>query len=118
MMRLRSGSNITGWTKCRTWKFPQINGQKRKKMFGGEDTEVVLRGSSSLVGVVIDRFGKDIWIRPDGEEHFRARVLVAVSPQFYGWVTGIGLGLEILGPSHVREGMKTYLAKVLEQYEA
>ncbi len=85
-------------------------------MFGGEDTEVVLRGENHLVGVVIDRFGKDIWIRPDGEDHFRARIFVAVSPQFYGWITGIG-GLEIISPVNVQEAMKAHLKNVLALYK-
>ncbi len=112
---------ITGESRTRIEEIEHfdLSGYAKKTvgMFGGEDTEVVLRGKNSLVGVVIDRFGKDIWIRPDGEDCFRARILVAVSPQFYGWVTGIGNGLEILSPEPVREEMKEYLVQILDQYK-
>lgn len=45
-------------------------------MFSGEMTSVTLEGRNDLVGVVIDRFGKDISIVPRGEDHFQAQVNV------------------------------------------
>ena len=54
-------------------------------------------GKPELAGVVIDRFGHDVWLIPQGEDHFKTRVLVSVSPQFFGWVTGIGSGMKITG---------------------
>ncbi len=85
-------------------------------MYGGEDAEVIIRGNKELAGVILDRFGRDIWMRPDGEDRFVAKVFVAVSPQFYGWMTAIGEGLEIIGPAHVREGMAEHLRRVLGNY--
>jgi hypothetical protein len=39
-------------------------GKKTFGMFGGADTRVTLRCEEHLAGVVIDRFGKDISIKP------------------------------------------------------
>lgn len=39
-------------------------------MFSGESEEVKLRFDKSLINPVIDRFGKNIIIAPDGENHF------------------------------------------------
>ena len=85
-------------------------------MYGGTDASVSLRCEKKLAGVVIDRFGKDIFIKPDGPDHIRVRVTVAVSPQFFGWITGIGTGMEIVSPESVREEYKEYLRGVLEGY--
>lgn len=85
-------------------------------MFGGEDAEVVLRCADSLAGVIIDRFGREIGIVPEDNGHFHVRVTVAVSPQFYGWVTGIGAGIEIAAPTHVREAYKAYLQEIMAKY--
>ena len=85
-------------------------------MFGGPDADVVLRCSKNLVGVIIDRFGTETTIVPEGGEHFHVHVTVAVSPQFYGWVTGIGAGIEISSPAEVREGYKEYLQGILSKY--
>ena len=59
-------------------------------MYGGEDRKITLEGENHLVGVVIDRFGTDVMIHPHDQEHFHAGVTVTVSPQFFGWLAGIG----------------------------
>ena len=80
------------------------------------DAEVTLEYKNELAGVVIDRFGHDVWLIPQGEDHFKTRVLVSVSPQFFGWVTGIGSGMKITGPDNVKAEYKAYLQDVLENY--
>ena len=85
-------------------------------MFGGVDAEVTLECRNELAGVVIDRFGHDVWMCPHGEDHFRTRVLVSVSSQFFGWLTGVGSGMRIVGPEEVRQQYKVYLQSVLRNY--
>ena len=52
---------------------------------------------------MIDRFGRDVMLIPEGDDHFRLNVTVSVSPQFFGWLTGIGSGISIAGPESVRK---------------
>lgn len=85
-------------------------------MYGGVDAEVTLECKNELVGVVIDRFGHDVWLIPQGEDHFKTRVFVSVSPQFFGQVTGIESGMKITGPESVKAVYKDYLQGVLENY--
>lgn len=85
-------------------------------MYGGVDAEVTLECKNELAGVIIDRFGHDVWMIPQGEDYFKTRVLVSVSPQFFGWVTGIGSGMKIMGPDNVKAEYKAYLQDVLENY--
>ena len=85
-------------------------------MFGGEEQYVKLEFHNSLVGVVIDRFGKDIMIIPSDENHFRVNVNVAVSDQFFGWVFGLGEEVQILGPENVVEQMQDKLKKMMQKY--
>ena len=85
-------------------------------MFGGPDANVVLRCKNGLAGVIIDRFGREISLVPEDGEHFHVHVTVAVSPQFFGWVTGIGPGIEIASPADVREAYGAYLAEILSKY--
>ncbi len=86
-------------------------------MYGGEDADVILRGKNYMAGVVIDRFGPDVWMVPADGEHFRAKVTVALSQQFFGWVTGLGSGIQIAGPEHVKERYREYLLQLLGNYE-
>jgi len=55
-------------------------------------------------------------IVPVDEKHFRVRVLAAVSPQFFGWVAGIGDKMCIGAPEHVKEAYREYLLHILEGY--
>ena len=90
--------------------FKQFNlasyAKKNFGMFGGEEVNVRMQFSNVLVGVVIDRFGKDIIISPADEEHFIVNVNVAISSQFFGWVFALGTGVKILAPENVVERMK------------
>ena len=83
-------------------------------MYGGEDRKITLEGENNLVGVVIDRFGTDVMIHPHDQEHFHAGVTVTVSPQFFGWLAGIGKGIRISWPEDVREAYKQYLQGIVD----
>ena len=72
--------------------------QKHFGMFSGREGQVTLRCRNSLVGVVLDRFGRDAILVPDGEEHFTVTVPAVVSPQFLGWVFGLGDGVQTSPP--------------------
>lgn len=85
-------------------------------MYGGWDETVTLICHNYFAGVMIDQFGKDTMLIPEGEEHFRINVLVSVSPQFFGWVTGLGDNVYIGGPENVRKEYQRYLEKILEKY--
>jgi predicted DNA-binding transcriptional regulator YafY len=91
--------------------------KKTFSMFGGRDEEVTFIGKNNLAGVVLDRFGSDIWMRPLDEEHFKARVEVTVSSQFFGWLTGLGGLIKIEGPEHIKAEYQSYLQNILNQYK-
>lgn len=83
-------------------------------MFGGEEESVKILFPNHLVGVFIDRFGKDIMVVPKEEGYSSVTVSVAVSRQFYGWIFGLGNEVKILGPQHVVDEMKQVLIDALE----
>lgn len=82
-------------------------------MYGGQEEIVTLQLPNRLIGVVLDRFGKDADIRPMGEDAFRVRVRVAVSGQFYGWLTGIGKDVNIVSPVKVKDSYREWLQGIL-----
>ena len=85
-------------------------------MFGGETKRVTLLADNGLAGVMIDRFGKDVWMVPVDEEHFRVSVEVAVSPQFFGWVAGLGGQVKIVGPEEVAAQMRELAQTIAGMY--
>ena len=86
-------------------------------MFHGETVKVRLRFENKLAGVVIDRFGKDCMLIPDGPEHFVLTTDISVSPMFLGWLAGFGSRVKILSPDSVVQEMKDLLGSSLSLYE-
>lgn len=91
--------------------------QKTFGMFSGDEVNVQLRFRNYLVGAVLDRLGRDVFVVPDGHSHFTVRVDVVVSPQFFAWVLGFGDSAQILGPGTVVEQMRQYLRDIERQYK-
>ena len=87
-------------------------------MFSGTDERIILKCDSVLVGVVIDRFGKDVMIMSVDDQHFLTHVNVTVSPQFFGWLTALGVAVEIISPAYVRESYREYINKIAENYNS
>ena len=85
-------------------------------MFAGEAETVRLRFTNHLAGAVIDRFGRDVMLICEDDEHFSVSIEAVVSPQFYAWVFGFGTEAEILSPARVKEGMAEMARSVLGNY--
>lgn len=87
-------------------------------MFHGEIKKVHISFPNYMVGVFIDRFGKDIPIHPaEGENRSRIVVDVAVSKQFFGWIAGLGRWVKIEGPEDVRAEMREFARKLAGVYD-
>ena len=83
-------------------------------MFGGAGTRVKLCFDNRLIGVVVDRFGRDIFLTREDEHHFAATVEVALSPQFLAWVLSFGREAKVLSPPEVAEAVKALAREALE----
>ncbi len=86
------------------------------QMYSGDTVNVKLRFHKSLAGVVIDRFGRDTMLIPDGEDCFNFTVKVAVSPMFLSWVIGFGSKAQILYPESVCQQCKALCQEAMKQY--
>lgn len=85
-------------------------------MYGGEAETVTILLPSSMIGIIIDRFGKETEIRSLDESSISVRIKAAISGQFYGWITGLGSQVVILGPEKVKQEYKEYLQTILSGY--
>ena len=83
-------------------------------MYGGEEAMVTMQFPDRLIGVVLDRFGREADIRQMPEGGFRIRAKVTVSGQFFGWLSGIGRDAVIVSPESVRERYRKWLEDILE----
>ncbi len=92
--------------------------RKHFGMFSGIPCQLRLRCENRLAGVVIDRFGMEVSLVPDGENHFTATVDLVVSPPLWGWLFGLGPGVEVQGPDWAVEQFAARLAELAERYKA
>ena len=67
-------------------------------MYRGQTHRLHLRCDADLAGVMLDRFGPEVELIPEGEEAFLCQAEVALSPQFWGWLFALSPGVELQGP--------------------
>ena len=72
---------------------------------------------NSLAGVILDRFGKDVMMKPADADHFTVVVDVAVSRQFIHWVFALGEGAKIVGPETVVKFAREEIRRLQEEYD-
>lgn len=85
-------------------------------MFSGEEIEVKLKfkKENRLLGIVVDRFGSDLYISSPDSEHFAVTLNIAPSPVFWGWIFSFGTDVEIVSPKSLK---KEYVDKLINLIE-
>ena len=90
-------------------------GQKHFSMYSGKEMTVTLRAKSSMAGVVLDRFGQDVILVPDGTEFFTVSIPLVLSPQFFGWLFALEPDVTLAAPRHAVEEYQERLRLALRQ---
>ncbi|MCR5701818.1 MAG: WYL domain-containing protein [Lachnospiraceae bacterium] len=97
-------------------KDKDIYSRMRFRMFDGEEQMVTLRCSDDMANVIIDQFGRDIQIQKMKTGEFKARVEVAVSDQFLGWILALGGKVVIESPKAVRDRFVELIQENMGKY--
>lgn len=69
---------------------------------------VHMRLTRDMVGVVLDRFGRDVTISSKDKGHFEAIVNVYYNTQFISWVIGLGNKIRILSPEKIAKDISDF----------
>lgn len=85
-------------------------------MYGGDEVEIKALFSNDLIGVVMDRLGKDVFISKADENSFFVTARVNLSPQFYGWIFGFGVSVKLVSPQRAVNEYADYARSVAELY--
>lgn len=96
---------------------PAQYGKKTFSMYGGEEKDICLEFKNNLLGVVVDRFGSNIYIAKANEDSFRINVNVAVSPTFYSWLFNFGTDVKIISPKSVANEFREKAKAVSKYYK-
>lgn len=83
-------------------------------MFHGDEQWVRMKCENRFIGALFDHFGEELSLTPFDEEYFMAGAKVAVSPQFFAWVFGLGGAVKIIDPPNVVQDFQKMLEKFLK----
>ncbi len=86
-------------------------------MFGGNLTDIKIRFDNSLVGVVVDKFSKNVFISVNGDGTFDMNTKVMLSPNFYGWLFALKDKAKIISPSKAKDEFLAYAEDILKIYK-
>lgn len=86
-------------------------------MFSGKEKRVKIKFNNDIVGVFIDKFGKDIPIVPIDNSSSYTRVDVFISPIFFAWVLALGEKAKLTDPDDVVLEMKEFISKINDIYK-
>ena len=86
-------------------------------MYSGKQEKVSMVFNNKMIDTVIDKFGKNVWITKEDNEHVKVIANVSVSPQFFAWIFGLGNSVTVTGPDSVVKQMKDMLKEISNRYE-
>lgn len=86
-------------------------------MFDGASTAAELMVDRSIIGSIIDRFGKDVEMSGVDEGHALVHVTVLESGVFFGWLAQFGTLVSIRKPQTMAAHYHDYLADIVRSYE-
>ena len=89
--------------------------QHQFRMFAGDEVEVVLECRNEIMKYIVDQFGEDVETWPASETTFFAKVSVADSPTFYGWVFPFEGKVKIAKPQEIRDKYMAMVRAAAEQ---
>ncbi len=86
-------------------------------MYSGEELHMKIRFDISLINAVFDRFGMDVDVREDGEEHFILNTKAKLSDGLISWILKWGSRATVLSPSLLVDRIKDETIKMVANYE-
>ena len=79
------------------------------RMYSGEPETVTLRFKDNLIGVMYDKFGEDIRMTRRKDGTITAKVLVQISPTFWGWLFQFVGEMQLEAPQNIVDIYKALL---------
>lgn len=116
MIRITTTNNPRQGKECFEAENPTGYSTRLFGMYGGTVENVTLIAENRLAGVIIDRFGKNVNLFTEDDEHFKVNLDVVPSNHFLGWVMSIGSGIKIAAPEDVVEAMREEVRRLSKEY--
>ena len=85
-------------------------------MFSGENDIIELRCSNTILQDILDRFGNDVPLKADGDDHFLVRQEAALSQGLVSWIMQYGEMIRVIEPRRLVESLKNKAESILDLY--
>lgn len=85
-------------------------------MYGGKLTDIKIRFDNSLIGVVVDRFSKNVFVSLNDDNTFELSTKVMLSPTFYGWLFAFKDKAKIISPQSAKDEFLGYIEDIRNAY--
>ncbi len=89
---------------------------KMFNMYSGDVQQIELRCSNSILDEILDRFGSEIPLKAEGDEHFIIKVKAAVSEGLVSWLLQYGAAIKVKSPETLVTEMKENATQLLALY--
>lgn len=86
-------------------------------MFHGTAETVHLLCDESVLNVVIDKFGENVFLRKESQDKYAVTANAVISPTFYSWVFMLGDKVQVVSPQNVVDGYKEMLEQNRKIYK-
>ena len=96
---------------------PAVYSKNMFGMFSGDEEMLSIRVPERMLGVFVDRFGKDISVRKAEDGTYIVHVQAIISEPFFGWLTGLGKDVIIMSPQKTVREYQEYLQGILDEYK-
>ena len=90
---------------------------KMFNMFSGEEANVTLSCSNSILDEIIEKFGDDVPIKIDENDRFRIKAEVEMSEGLVSWILQYGTDIKVIQPKALMKAVKEKASQILEMYE-
>ncbi|MBO4420459.1 MAG: WYL domain-containing protein [Lachnospiraceae bacterium] len=91
--------------------------RKNISMYEGEERTVTIEIENEILGVFIDRFGKnEITVIPGNNGKSTIRFTANINPQLIGWIFSLGEKARIIGPASVVKSVKDTILDLNKMY--
>jgi predicted DNA-binding transcriptional regulator YafY len=85
-------------------------------MYSGEESLIEIEFDAHLINVVIDRFGREVAVRPVEEDTFRMSTQAIISDGLVRWLLTWGSDAKVLTPLSLVERMREESEKFYKKY--
>lgn len=87
-------------------------------MFAGDEEWIKIKFHNQLINVIIDKFGKNVDIKKQDEDHFILSTKARISGGLVNWILSFGSKAKVISPVSLSDTVKQEIANMNKLYQS